>query len=90
MQENKEKCNYLIGIMGKVFKEARVNNTELSCNRAEEEFDISRGNLNRIENGKVDPSFTTMWKAAEASGQKLSKIISVIEESVGPDFTITE
>ena len=90
MQENKEKIIYLKQILGEVFRQLRKANTELSCNKAEEEYDIGRGNLNRLENGKTDPSFTTLWKAAEASGQKLSYIISLIEDKVGENFSLTD
>ena len=90
MQERKLKSTYLKSLLGKVLKEARENNTDRSCNKAEEEFEISRGNLNRIENGKTDPTFTTLWKAAEASNQKLSSIINQIENLVGEDFTLSD
>lgn len=90
MQESKTKSKYLKILLGKILKEERERNTDRSCNKAEEEFEISRGNLNRIENGKIDPTFTTLWKAAEASNQKLSNIIIQIENLVGEDFTLSD
>ncbi|MBE7713297.1 MAG: helix-turn-helix transcriptional regulator [Cyanobacteria bacterium SIG26] len=76
--------------MGKVFRETRELNTKLSCNKAEEEFGISRGGLNRLENGKVDPTFSTIWKASEATGKKLSEIIYAVEQLLDEDFSLTD
>ena len=90
MQGNSEKYLYLKETAGKVFRNVRKTHTTLTCNKAEEEYDIGRGNLNRLENGKTDPSFTTLWKAAEANGQKLSHIISLIENEVGENFSLTD
>lgn len=90
MQENFDKYHYLNIVLGKKLKEMRLANTKLSCNRAEEEYDIGRGNLNKIENGKISPKFTTMWKAAEASGTKLSYVISLVEDEMGDDFKLID
>ena len=90
MQDNQNKSKFLIDILGRTVKQARICNTTLSCNKAEEEYDIARGNLNRLENGKTDPTFTTLWKASEATGQKLSSIISLVEDMVGDDFSLTD
>lgn len=90
MQDNSDKIIYIKKVLGNVFKVARTSNTNLSCNKAEAECSIGRGNLNRLENGKTDPSFTTLWKAAEASDKKLSEIIRIIEETVGEDFTLID
>lgn len=90
MQDNEEKYNYLKTVLGNVFKEIRMQNSGYSCNKAEAEFDIGSGNLSRIENGKTNPSFTTMWKAAESTGQKLSYIVSLVEDLVGENFSLTD
>lgn len=90
MQGDSEKYLYLKETAGKVFRNVRKTHTTLTCNKAEEEYDISRGNLNRFENGKTDPSLTSLWKMAEASGQKLSYIIGLIEDEVGNNFSLTD
>ena len=90
MQDNKDKIAYIKNILGYAFKEARTSNTSLSCNKAEAECSFGRGNLNRLKNGKTDPSFTTLWKAAEASEKKLSDIIKLVKETVGDDFSLIE
>ena len=56
----------------------------------EEKSGIKQPVIARMENGKTDPSFTTLWKAAEANGQKLSHIISLIENEVGENFSLTD
>lgn len=90
MQGSCEKIIYLKKIAGEIFKKVRTTHTNLTCNKAEEEYDIGRGNLNRLENGKTDPTLSTLWKAAEANGQKLSYIISLIEDKLGSNFSITD
>lgn len=85
-----DKYLYINKQLGNVFKEMRIKNTALSCNKAEEEYDIGCGNLNRLENGKTNPTFITLWKAAEAAGCKLSYIISLVETNVGDDFSLTD
>lgn len=90
MQGSDEKVIYLKKIAGKIFKKVRTTHTNLTCNKAEEEYDIARGNLNRLENGKIDPKLSTLWKAAEANGQKLSYIIGLIEDELGNCFSITD
>ncbi len=60
MQDCKIKEQILIKQLGKFFKTVRIENTELSSNKAEEWYDIGRGNLNRLEKGKTYPTFTTL------------------------------
>ena len=90
MQDNREKINYLKQSFAQVVKSIRQAETNLSCNKAEDEYDIGKGHLNRIENGKVDPSLSTMWKISELNNKKLSLIIAELESILGDDFSLTD
>ena len=76
--------------VGKVIKSLRIKNTSLSCNKLANEYDIGNGNLSRIENGKVDAKFITLWKVAEALGLKMSELTKIIEDEVGEDFVLMD
>lgn len=53
-------------------------------------YALDSGNLNRIENGKIDPKLTRLWRISEALGVPLSQIIKSLEDNLGKDFHITE
>lgn len=54
------------------------------------EYELDSGNLSRIENGKIDPKLTMLWRIAEALGTPLSEIIKSLEDELGEDFHIIE
>ena len=62
----------------------------LSCTKFAYQFDIDKGNLNRIENGLIDCKFTTLWKISEAIGLKLSELIKILENNLGDNFKLDD
>ena len=74
MQRTTKNCIKIKRTIGKIIRELRIKNTSLSCNKLANEYDIGNGNLSRIENGKVDAKYITLWKIAEALGLKLSEL----------------
>jgi transcriptional regulator with XRE-family HTH domain len=90
MQNKDEKTLQLRKILGDYISEYRTHNTSLSCNKMEEEYDFSRGSLNRIENGNVDCKFITLWKIAEALGMKPSEFVKQLEDKLGKDFKLID
>ena len=89
MQHTDEKTEYLRKVIGKVFNEVRCK-SNLSCNKIENEYEIGRGIINRIENAKIDTKIITAWRLSEALGVKLSDIIKTVEDMVGNNFKITD
>lgn len=61
MQYKKDKTLHLTKVLGETVKELRIANTDKSMNRLEAEYDISRGNISRIERGKLDSQFSTVY-----------------------------
>lgn len=53
-------------------------------------YALDSENLNRLENGKIDPKLTMLWRISEALGVPLSQIIKSLEDNLGKDFHITE
>lgn len=90
MQNKNEKTLQLREQIGTILKFLRENRTNLSCNKLEEEYELSRGSLNRIENGRVDCKFITLWKIAEALGMKPSELVMKIEKELGDDFKLID
>jgi len=90
MQNKDDKTLQLRNVLGSFVTEFRRSNTNLSCNKMEEEYDFSRGSLNRIENGVVDCKFITFWKIAEALGVKPSEFVKLLEDKLGKDFKLID
>ena len=54
------------------------------------EYDISRSNLNKIENGLIECKVVTLMKTSEALGIKFSELAKKLEEKLGKDFTLID
>lgn len=87
MQRKDEKTLQLRYIIGEKVKELREKK-EISCNQFEQEYDFSKGSVNRIENAKFDCKVISLWKIAEAFGMKPSELVALIEEQV--DFKLID
>lgn len=89
MQYKNEKTLHLIKAFGKEIQQKREE-----LNKSQRllalEYELDSGNLNRIENGKIDPKLTMLWRISEALGVPLSQIIKSLEDELGRDFHITE
>ncbi len=86
MQQDKEKHLHFNKVVGETIKEIRKNETGLSINKLALEYDLDRGNLSRIENGKIDTQFSTIWKISEALNISFSEFASILENKLGKDF----
>ena len=54
------------------------------------EYDRSRSNLNKIENGLIECRVATLMKISEALGIKFSELAKKLEEKLGKDFTLID
>lgn len=88
MQYKNEKTYELIKVFGEIIKEKRQTKIGKSQTLFAYEYELDSGNLCRIENGKIEPKLTMMWRIAEALGVPLSEIIKDLEEKLGKDFNI--
>ena len=75
--KKKEELNEL-EILGKTISHLRKEKG-LSLEKLAYEMEISKGNLSDIENGKKNPTFTTLKKIAEGLEISLSELILEIE-----------
>ena len=80
MQADNEKVLQIT--LGKIVREYRKNNTNQSLNNFAHSFDIGKGHMSMIENGKVCCSITTAWKIAQ--------LIQILEQELGEDFTLID
>jgi len=89
MQRHSEKSLHLSKKLGETIKQIRMSKN-LSCTKFAYQFDIDKGNLNRIENGIIDCKFTTLWKIAEALDIKLIDLIKILERNLGDNFKLDD
>lgn len=89
MQYKNEKTLHLIKKFGNTIQFQREK-LKKSQRLLALEYELDSGNLNRIENGKIDPKLTMLWRIAEALEMPLSEIIKSLENELGDDFHITE
>lgn len=90
MQQHSNKNLQLTKILGELVRELRIKNTGLSCAKLADEYDLDRGNLNRVENGHNDPKVSTFWRIAEALGLKFSELSRMLEDKLGEDFKLID
>ena len=90
MQYKSEKTLQLIKEFGNIIKEERLQSTEKSQTMLAFEYELDSGNLCRIENGKIEPKLSMMWRISEALGIPLSVLIKRLEKKLGKDFFIIE
>ncbi len=90
MQYKSEKTLHLIKKFGEILKNQREIRTKKSQTTFAYEYDLDSGNMSRIENGKIDPKLTMLWRIAEALDMPLSEIIKLLETELGEDFHIIE
>ena len=69
------------------YKEKRID-LKKSITLLSYEYELDSGNISRIENGKIEPKLSMMWRLSEALNMPLSSIIKEVEERLGEDFNI--
>jgi len=89
MQRRSKKSALLTKKLGQVISKIRKEKG-LSCTQCAYQFDIDKGNLNRIENGLIDCKFTTLWRISESLNIKLSDLIKILEGKLKKDFTLED
>lgn len=87
MQERNSK---LAKTLGEIFKKLRNERTELSVNKLADAYEIGRGSLSKIENGKVESKFSTIWKLSESVNIRPSVLVKMIEDELGEDFKLID
>lgn len=88
MQVDNEKVLQIA--LGKIVRKYRKENTDQSLNNFAHSFDIGKGHMSMIENGKVCCSIVTAWKIAQGFNMKLSELIQILEQELGDDFTLID
>lgn len=89
MQQNDKILDFKIKF-GVLLKDIREKNYSFSRSRFAREYDLDRGNLSRIENGKISCSIVTTWKICNALGIKFSDFAKLLEEELGEDFKLID
>ncbi len=90
MQRDNNKYLQFNKEVGRTIQDLRISEKDLSINKLALEYGLDRGNLSRIENGKTDPQFSTVWRISEALGLKFSEFAKKIEENLGENFTFID
>ena len=88
MQYKNDNTVELIKIFGELIREKREFEIKKSQTLFAYEYELDSGNLCRIENGKIEPKLTMMWRIAEALNIPLSQLIKEVEDKLGDDFRI--
>ena len=82
---DKNKTNELFKTTGKVLRKLRKEKG-ISLNMLAYENDLQSSLISRLENGKNEPKYLSLWCIAEALGISLSKLIEKIEEELPEDW----
>ncbi len=90
MQGKDGKTLHLTQQLGVVVKHLRQERTGLSLTQLAYSYEIEHSNLSRIENGKINCKFITLWKISEALGMKVSDLVKHLEEHLGEDFKLID
>lgn len=61
-----------------------------SLNTFSYEYELTPGNVSRIENGQIEPKIVMLWRISEALGIPLSDIIKRLESELGDDFSLSD
>ena len=88
MQYKNDKTTELIRVFGEIIRQKREKEIKKSQTLFAYEYELDSGNLCRIENGKIEPKLTMMWRLAEALNIPLSELIREVEQRLGKDFKI--
>lgn len=90
MQYKNEKSLQIIKTLGQIIKDFRVEKLNKSLNTFSYEYELTPGNVSRIENGQIEPKIVMLWRIAEALGIPLSDIIKHLEDELGEDFSLSD
>ena len=87
MQYKDANTEKLIKVFGEIIKTRREIKNKSQTLLAYE-YELDSGNLCRIENGRIEPKLTMIWRIAEALDIKLSELIKEVEIKLGSSFSI--
>ena len=90
MQYKNEKSLQIVKTLGQIIKDFRVEKLNKSLNTFSYEYELTPGNVSRIENGQIEPKIVMLWRIAEALGIPLSDIIKHLEDELGEDFLLSD
>ena len=90
MQVEENKDSQFTFVLGELLSRIRQESGHLSLSKFADEYDLRKGNLSKIENGKQECKFITLWKYSEALGIKCSKLVQLLEAELGDNFTLIE
>ncbi len=90
MQYRNNKTLQLVKSLGKIIKKYRIEKTGKSLNMFAYEYELTPGNISRIENGQIEPKIVMLWRIAEALNVPLSVIIKELENEMSESFSISD
>ena len=76
MQQNNKEL-FFKETLGVLIKELRTSNTDLSCHKFANAYDLNDSNLGKIERAIIDCKFVTLWKIIEGLNIDPVKFISL-------------
>ena len=76
--------------LGEVFKAFREDDAKITRNKLEDEYELGKNTIKRIEDALYDCKFITAWKVSESVGVKLSDVVKRVEDKLGKDFSLIE
>ncbi len=84
--ENSTKLSLTLGaLVEKLRQDTGISKHKFSC-----EYEIDSGHFYRIEKGTIDCKVITFYKIAQAFGLKPSKLMKMLEDELGEDFTLID
>lgn len=85
-----DKKEYFKKKLGETVKQIRLSKGHGSLSKFAAEYDIDKGNLNRIERGIHSIELFTLWKLVESIGINFSEFMILLKQNLGDDFTLID
>ena len=90
MQDKLEKSKQkLQNALAEIVRKSRLTKGK-SIHKISAEIMMSKSIWQTLETGKKDPQFSTLWRVSEALEIPLEKLILMLKEILGDDFTLID
>lgn len=85
-----EKKEYFKKKLGETVRVIRMSKGHNSLSKFAAEYELDKGNLNRIERGVHSIELFTLWKLVESLGIDIAEFMTLFKQELGDDFTLID
>lgn len=85
-----DKKVYFKSKLGELIQEIRLSKGHSSLSKFADEYEIDKGNFNRLERGKHSIELFTLWKILESLNIDILEFMALLKNKLGKDFTLID